>query len=65
MITCLLLAFVTKGLKYVNLLSDQARNEEFLRAGEFSRNKVTSTNIYLQRKKVSGFFAWKLLKIAL
>ena len=51
--------------------SSQARNQEFFRAGEFSRNLSLLINIQLQhekemprRERISGFFAWKLLKTA-
>ena len=56
---------------FFKILLNQARNQEFFRAGEFSWNYGTSINIHLQhekesfrREKISGFFAWKLLKIA-
>ena len=46
-------------------------NQEFFRAWESSWNQGTSIKIHLQhkkekprREKISGFFAWKLLKIA-
>ena len=49
----------------------QARNQDFFKAGEFSLNKGTLINIHLEhekgkhrRAKISGFFAWKLLKIS-
>ena len=32
-------------------LTQQARNQEFFRAGEFSSNKGTSINIHLQHEK--------------
>ena len=49
----------------------QAHNQDFFRAVEFFWNQGISINIHLQhkkekprREKSSGFFTWKLLKIA-
>ena len=62
--------FQTFNLLAHFVLLDQVRNQEFFRAGEFSRNQGTLINIHkLQQrkkcpagKKISVFFAWKLLK---
>ena len=50
-------------------LAVQARNQDFLRAGEFSWNYDTLINIHLQqeknkprREKISNFFCLKTLK---
>ena len=64
-------SFLFSAISWLVSLQDQACNQKFFRAREFSSNQDTSINIHLQhekgrsrRVKINGFFAQKLLKIS-